>query len=751
MTKALKNTLIASTIVGLFFAIGFTPLEGDSKNLSFKLDDAAFNNRSDIQEIQTITQDRWADDSKGSVEFSAGDWHLPKVSWLKKTLINDTYEEQTRLLRFAFAPIYSAAFYVYDGGRLLNTVKIGRDTRVGRGYSLTTENSISATIKVPAQSTYAVYVKVETIGIGYLGLFDYGLEMRPFLQKIRTFVLGAFYGGLASLILYNLILFFVSSVRIYLYYVLYQVGALIFHFCYDGLGYLFPVTGDFRLSSLILQVALISVPIYAVKFIDAFLELEQISPLWGRARRALSALGLVLIASVFFVNTGVGTLLATGYLGFAGVVLVAALGFLMARVNYYSFLVAWAGALGSVLVSTSIHLGLLKGNSFAFDITHIGILWEAIFLSMALGERLKKLEIRQEKLKDIISGKSSKTDLNELSESEYNQHFSLSKKEVTILFVDIAHFSKLAKRLGPEKTFFELSKFMNEVSRIVEDFDGKIDRSLGDGALVVFGYSKGMLDHSLNAFNAAVAIQKYSVDQAYKKAKSKEPSFSCRIGINRTVAHIGNLGNNSRMDYTVIGDGVNFASRLENSCNPFNIMVGESVKNLISQSHGNLSFSKTYIAVKHEDELFVAYQHDPFTKKREEIRSIQVKSYNYLNKSPLHPRYFTDDHNRIVLKTIKNEMEVLDYSLGGFAVQSEVLFGRSTPLLVEIRPELEESQKLISNMSLTRFQVEVRWSVRDEVNETYRIGLLIMGLSDEQKEILINALRVEEKTSLDVS
>ena len=368
---------------------------------------------------------------------------------------------------------------------------------------------------------------------------------------------------------------------------------------------------------------------------------------------------------------------------------------------------------------------------------------------MAMGHRLNKIELRQEKLKNIISGNVSKSELNDLSNSNYNLNFTLIKKEVTILFVDIANFSKIAKRLGPQKTFKELSQFMNQLAEIVEKYDGKIDRSLGDGALVVFGYDKSHNDHSINAFKAAIAIQKHTVESARLKRAKSLPVFTCRIGMNRTEAHIGNLGGRSRMDYTVIGDGVNFASRLENSCNPFKIMLGETSKQIIESSNRDIRFSKAFIKIKHEDALAIAFEYDPFLNRHEQIKDIHLSSFEYLNKAPLHIRHRLIPSYNVRFKTPVNEISVYDVSLRVGAT-SDTLFGRTTIMDVEIMTESAAANSMLEKASLHTITVEVRWSQSENNSSSYKVGLRIRR-SDEQKNIIMAALVGERASEIPAS
>src|SRR5690606_6374571 len=100
---------------------------------------------------------------------------------------------------------------------------------------------------------------------------------------------------------------------------------------------------------------------------------------------------------------------------------------------------------------------------------------------------------------------------------------------------------------------------------------GYVDRTLGDGMLCVFGYSAEggpgeSQYHADQALTCAAAIQRKNIQRILDARSTGDAVFPLRIGINTAGVFIGNLGDSVNSDFTVIGNGVNFASRLEHSC-----------------------------------------------------------------------------------------------------------------------------------------------------------------------------------------
>ncbi|HNI25066.1 MAG TPA: adenylate/guanylate cyclase domain-containing protein, partial [Leptospiraceae bacterium] len=109
-----------------------------------------------------------------------------------------------------------------------------------------------------------------------------------------------------------------------------------------------------------------------------------------------------------------------------------------------------------------------------------------------------------------------------------------------------------------------LSEYLESSSHKITDFKGTIDKYIGDSIMAFWGAPIPLETHALNACLAALNVKKgLKILEAQWKAQSKPPIFKDRIGINTGEVIVGNIGSNSRINYTVIGDTVNLASRIE--------------------------------------------------------------------------------------------------------------------------------------------------------------------------------------------
>jgi adenylate cyclase len=136
-------------------------------------------------------------------------------------------------------------------------------------------------------------------------------------------------------------------------------------------------------------------------------------------------------------------------------------------------------------------------------------------------------------------------------------------RELTVLFSDIRGFSAIAENLSPERLVRLLNEYFTAMTRVVFKHDGLLDKYIGDGVMAVYGAPLPASDHAYRA--CCTALDMVSELRALQERWGEEglPYFTIGIGINTAVMVVGNMGSAVRFDYTVMGDGVNVASRLE--------------------------------------------------------------------------------------------------------------------------------------------------------------------------------------------
>ncbi len=137
------------------------------------------------------------------------------------------------------------------------------------------------------------------------------------------------------------------------------------------------------------------------------------------------------------------------------------------------------------------------------------------------------------------------------------------KKELSIFFSDIAGFTSISEIMPAEDLMMHLSKYLNELSQIIQNQRGTIDKYMGDAIMAFWGAPVEDENHAINACQAALLCQAKLRELNTLWKKNGLPLFPTRIGINTGEIIVGNLGSSERLNYTIIGDNVNLASRLE--------------------------------------------------------------------------------------------------------------------------------------------------------------------------------------------
>ncbi|MEO5341031.1 MAG: hypothetical protein H7837_11050 [Magnetococcus sp. MYC-9] len=134
---------------------------------------------------------------------------------------------------------------------------------------------------------------------------------------------------------------------------------------------------------------------------------------------------------------------------------------------------------------------------------------------------------------------------------------------ITVFFSDIADFSTISERLTPNELASQLSGYMHAMTEIITSHGGTVDKYIGDSIMAFWGAPVEMKDHATQACLAALACKKREVELSAQWRANNKPFFTTRIGISTGEVVVGNIGSPTRMSYTVIGDTVNLASRLE--------------------------------------------------------------------------------------------------------------------------------------------------------------------------------------------
>jgi adenylate cyclase len=160
---------------------------------------------------------------------------------------------------------------------------------------------------------------------------------------------------------------------------------------------------------------------------------------------------------------------------------------------------------------------------------------------------------------------------------------SVRSADVTVLFADLAGFTALSEKLSPEEVASILEGYFTYAVEAIFEEGGTLDKFIGDCVMAFFGAPVAVPDHAQRAVRAALRILTAQDQWNSERLAAGEPTLSMRIAINSGRVVVGDVGSNRRVDYTVLGNAVNVAARLEGYVGEANeITIGEETQRLLA-------------------------------------------------------------------------------------------------------------------------------------------------------------------------
>ena len=197
---------------------------------------------------------------------------------------------------------------------------------------------------------------------------------------------------------------------------------------------------------------------------------------------------------------------------------------------------------------------------------------------------------------DITDTKDKEQILQKLSKyfspQVYNSIFSgqldvtinTSRKDLTVFFSDIKSFTTITEKLEPEVLTKLITSYLTAMTDIAIEYGGTVDKYIGDAIMIFFGdpNSNGKKRDAIACVSMALKMKKAlkTLRKSWEETGLSE-SLDVRMGIHTDVCTVGNFGSEDRLDYTVLGNGVNLASRLESSASSNEILISENTHNLV--------------------------------------------------------------------------------------------------------------------------------------------------------------------------
>jgi adenylate cyclase len=234
-----------------------------------------------------------------------------------------------------------------------------------------------------------------------------------------------------------------------------------------------------------------------------------------------------------------------------------------------------AAAAGVVLAALYLALafGLFATRAVWLDIAAPEL---AILLTFTHGMVANYVtEGRQKKqIREMFSKYVAPEYVAKLAEDPSALHLEGRRAELTILFSDIRGFTSISERMQPTEVVGFLNEYLTEMAAIVKQSGGTLDKFIGDAVMAFWGEPVRLEDHADRACACALAMRDRMAEITARFEREGKPPIRIGIGINTADVVVGNIGSlEHKLDYTVIGDGVNLASRLEGQNKDFGTTI----------------------------------------------------------------------------------------------------------------------------------------------------------------------------------
>lgn len=409
---------------------------------------------------------------------------------------------------------------------------------------------------------------------------------------------------------------------------------------------------------------------------------------------------------------------------------------LFVGIRFYA-LSFWVASISILVLAPAVSVYLFSFHS-------LNVFWvlpvACFALTASFVQAVKSLERNQKAqiLESTLGGLLPEDQFNEIRKKPEAFHFEPIEKVMSLLFIDIEGYSRVSELYSATECFEHLEKLMEHLTEIVHRHSGVVNKTVGDGMVCYFGHHFGQKqdsnEHVEQIMRCAIEIQERSTKQILNQ-DANLPLFPLRIGINTARVFLGNVGGKKRIDYTVIGQGVNFAQRLESACESHRIMIGSSTREFLP---GSLTkhpyFHKRMIQVKHEPRPVAAFEYNPLIHRPEQETELRRRYNEFRGFKRLEERYpFAQE--RIRVHTDLGRGWLVNYSRSGLALELDVYLAHSINVEIQFDEISVSDRDLLRDNEIMPLLVKTCWG-RPSGDGLFLHGATIDRLNSMQKDIL---------------
>jgi class 3 adenylate cyclase len=332
--------------------------------------------------------------------------------------------------------------------------------------------------------------------------------------------------------------------------------------------------------------------------------------------------------------------------------------------------------------------------------------------------------------------------------------------KAVVMFIDVEGFSRIVGKKEPEIIFAELRSCLNRISVIVESHGGQVNKTLGNGLLCYFVANAEVSDPESDrqlmaqvesALRSAISIQHDWVAEFLQNETTGQGQTSkrwhalpLRIGLNAGRVYWGNGSIDlERPEYTVVGETVNLAKRLEGSADVFKVLVSPALKALLDASSAPLDlglgvvWGRRFLQIKHQTGLFEAWECNPFGSEPELLKAA-LRLMRTGNKRASQRVPWLCDVPLTAALTSGLTARVIDFSEAGLCLELETPLARKEQFDLTLTTGRSDWNKILNLKGLAHLAFDVRWV--EKVGNMHWHGVAFVGFPHEQARALSDLL-----------
>lgn len=275
-----------------------------------------------------------------------------------------------------------------------------------------------------------------------------------------------------------------------------------------------------------------------------------------------------------------------------------------AIIAFMTVLVLRHGSIGMSVAVPLLLAGVYVAAAFFFfqsESLHLPLAWPVIgFIAVQGGSIVHRLVIElraKSRIKGMFGTFLAPQVVEQMIASGEEPKLGGHQSEITAFFSDIAGFSSFSEKLGPERLVELMNDYLTEMTDILHDNGGTLDKFIGDAIVGMFGAPLFFEGHAYHACRAAILMQKRQLELHEKWRKEGNwpeivLKMETRIGLNSGLAIIGNMGSRRRFNYTMMGDTVNLAARSESGAKSYGVhtMITGETRDRARKHQDDLTF-----------------------------------------------------------------------------------------------------------------------------------------------------------------